>query len=233
MWPQKWKASAFWARMASRTNPPPATPSSSRPVRARKPRRELAAAMLSLSTDRPGGVRQEALQLVERVERALGEHLAVGREHNGIRAARDGERGPRVGVGLLVEELQLDSRVIREQSQGRLERHTQGAVRRGERRDGERCPALEAIDQADAAAELGAFVVDRERRLWGNREPQLAELARQREQRDGERCYSDERDPEADPEPRLRRGLRVREQGEGEKGGREQRGSRHASPAEP
>jgi hypothetical protein len=53
MWPQKWKASAFWARIASSTKPPPATPISSRPVRARNPRRELAPAMLSLSPGWP------------------------------------------------------------------------------------------------------------------------------------------------------------------------------------
>src|SRR5262245_38130455 len=129
MWPQKWKASAFWARIASSTNPPPATPSSSRPVRARNPRLELAPATLSLSTDRPGRVGQQALELVERVERPLGEHLAVRAEHHGVRAARDGERGPRVGVGLLVEEPKLDSRVVREQPERRRERRAPRADR--------------------------------------------------------------------------------------------------------
>src|SRR4029450_1637000 len=48
MWPQKWKASAFCARIASSTKPPLATATRSRPVRARKPRRELLPAMFSL-----------------------------------------------------------------------------------------------------------------------------------------------------------------------------------------
>src|SRR5262245_65639196 len=124
MWPQKWKASAFWARIASRTNPPPARPTSSRPVRARNPRRELAPATLSLSTHGPRRVGQQAFELVERVERPLGKHLAVRAEHHGVRAARDGERGPRVGVGPLVEELEPDARVVREPTECRPERGT-------------------------------------------------------------------------------------------------------------
>src|SRR5262245_55816619 len=206
MWPQKWNASAFWARIASSTKPPPARPTTSRPVRARKPRRELAPATLSLSTDGPRRVGQQALQLVERVERPLGEHLAVRGEHHRVRAARNGERFPRIGGGLLVEELELESRVVREQPQRRLERRAQRAVRRGESRDGERRSTLETVDQGDAAAELRALVVDRERRLRRHRQTQLAELARQREQRDGERRNADQRDTEADPEPRLQIG---------------------------
>src|SRR3954454_10304614 len=109
MWPQKWYASACCARIAPSTKPPPVRPSSSRPVRARKPRREVAPATASLSTHCRRA--QQRFQLVERVERALREHFAVGREHDGVRAARDCERLPRFGVVLLVEELQLDLRV--------------------------------------------------------------------------------------------------------------------------
>src|SRR5215210_6885188 len=117
MWPQKWYASAFCARNASTTRPPLARPTSSRPVRARKPRRELAPATASLSTHGPRRVGQQALELQQRVERALREHLAVAREHDGIRAAGHRERLPGVGVGLLVESLQLDLRVVCEQPQ--------------------------------------------------------------------------------------------------------------------
>src|SRR4029453_19483621 len=101
MWPQKGNASAFWARRASSTKPPPARPSSSRPVRARKPRRELAPAMLSLNTERAGCVRQEALELVERVEGPLRAHLAVRREDDGVGAAGHGQRFPHVGRRVL------------------------------------------------------------------------------------------------------------------------------------
>src|SRR5262245_36541112 len=163
MWPQKWKASAFWARSASSTKPPPARPTSSRPVRARKPRRELAAATLSLSMHPRRA--EQALELEERVERPLREHLAVGCEDDRVGAAGNGERLPDVGVCLLVEEAQLDLRVVREQAQRRLERGAERAVGRGEGRNGQRRARLEMLDQADAAAELRPLVVERERRL--------------------------------------------------------------------
>src|SRR3954463_9817188 len=115
MWPQKWYASACCARIAPSTKPPPVRPSSSRPVRARKPRREVAPATASLSTDRRRG--EQRLQLVERVERALREHLAVGREHDRVRATGDGERFPRFRVVMFVEELQLDLGIVGEQAQ--------------------------------------------------------------------------------------------------------------------
>ena len=108
------------------TKPPPARPSSSRPVRARNPRREVAPATRSLSTHCRRA--EQRFQLVERVEGALGEHLAVGREHDRVRAARDGERLPGVGVGLLVEELELDLGVAGEQAQRRLERGAERAA---------------------------------------------------------------------------------------------------------
>ena len=95
MWPQKWKASAFCARSAAARSPPPLTPSSSRPARARNPRREVDSATASLSTHRLGRGGEHALELEERVERALGEHLAVGREHDRVRAAGNRERRAR------------------------------------------------------------------------------------------------------------------------------------------
>src|SRR4051794_15370807 len=119
MWPQKWNASACCARIAPSTKPPPVRPSSSRPVRARKPRREVAPATASLSTYRRWA--EQRFQLVERVERALREHLAVGREHDRVGAARDAERLPGLRVVVLVEEPQLDLGVTGEQAQRGLE----------------------------------------------------------------------------------------------------------------
>src|SRR3954470_1873425 len=119
MWPQKWNASACCARIAPSTKPPPVRPSSSRPVRARKPRREVAPATASLSTHRRRA--EQRLELVERVECALREHLAVRREHDRVRAAGDGERLPGLRVVVLVEELQLDLWIVGEQAQRGLE----------------------------------------------------------------------------------------------------------------
>src|SRR5690242_21536499 len=116
MCPQKWYASAFCALRAPSTNPPPATPSSSFPVRARKPRREVAPATCSLSTRRRRT--EQRLELVERVERPLREDLAVRRsEHDRVRAAGNPQRLPGLGVLVLVEEAELDLRVALEQSQ--------------------------------------------------------------------------------------------------------------------
>src|SRR5690349_23868323 len=121
MWPQKWYASAFCARIASRTKPPLARPRSRPPVRARKPRLELAPATRSLSTD-------ERFELVERVERALREHDPVGVEHDRVGAPGHGDRFPGVGVVVLVEDAQLHVRVVREQAQRRLERGAERAA---------------------------------------------------------------------------------------------------------
>src|SRR6185436_21030825 len=133
MCPQKWYASAFCARIAPSTKPPPATPSSSFPVRARKPRREVAPATCSLSTHRRRA--QQGLELVERVERALGEHLAVGRgEHDRVGAARDRERLPGLDVLVLVEHAELDLGVALEQPERGLQRGAERAARRREDR---------------------------------------------------------------------------------------------------
>src|SRR5437762_14383940 len=105
MWPQKWKASARWARSAAATKPLPLSASNRRPVRARNPRRELFSATASLSTDGLSRGDEQALELEERVEGPLGPHLSVGGDHDRIRAARHVERSPDVGVRLLVEEL--------------------------------------------------------------------------------------------------------------------------------
>src|SRR4051812_1501482 len=107
MWPQKWNASAFCARSAAPRTPAPLTASKSFPARARKPRREVVPTTASLSTHGSSRVGQDALELVERVERSLGERLAVGRENDRIRAAGDRQPAPRVGVVVLVEDLEL------------------------------------------------------------------------------------------------------------------------------
>src|SRR5438105_5345227 len=132
MWPQKWNASARCALNAAAITPLPLTASSSRAVRARKPRRELFSATASLSTHRTGRVGEQALELVERVESALGEDVAVRGEDDRIRAPRDRERTPDLHVVLLVEELDLDLRVGRDEPQRRFERRAERAARRRE-----------------------------------------------------------------------------------------------------
>src|SRR6476659_7828303 len=204
MCPQKWKASAFWALIAPSTYPPPATPSSRRPVRARKPRREVAPATASLSTQRRRP--EQRFQLVERVEGAFAEHFAIRREHDRVRAAGDRERLPGLGVLVLVEEPELDLGVAGEQPQRRLEGGAERAAGRGEDRDRQRGARREALDQSDAPTELRTFVVERERGLRRNREPQLADLTGQGEQRDGQRCHADERTRQTSAEPRIGRG---------------------------
>ena len=137
------------------------------------------------------------------------------------------------GVLVLVEEPELDLGVAGEQSQRRLEGGAERAARRGEDRDRQRCAPLEALDQPDAPAELRAFVVERERGLRGDREPQLADLAGQGEQRDGQRGHADERDAEADAEPGLGRERGVgQERQHRERGGQARRANRRA-PADP
>src|SRR5262245_24723948 len=226
MWPQKWKASAFCARIASSTKPPPATARIALPLRARKPRRELASATRSLSTD-------ERLELVERIERALREHDAVGVEHDRVGAAGHGERLPRIGVVVLVERGELDPRVVSEQPQRRLERRAERARTGGEDGDLEPCLALEALDEGDAAAELRAFVVEREGSLRPDGQAELADLAREREQREGERGDAEERYPEAEREPPVSREAGVGQERERREGGGECRGARDAPPADP
>src|SRR6266700_3139560 len=108
MWPQKWNASARWALNAAAITPLPLTASSSRPVRARKPRRELFSATASLSTHRTGRVGEQGLELVERVESAFGEDVAVRGEDDRVGTSRDREVPPGRRVGLFVEKLELD-----------------------------------------------------------------------------------------------------------------------------
>src|SRR5260221_13840941 len=92
MWPQKWKASARWARNAAASVPPPLTASRSRPIRARNPRREVASTTAPLrprSSMRefelvPLGSRQESLELQQRVEGPLRAHGAADVEHDAV-----------------------------------------------------------------------------------------------------------------------------------------------------
>src|SRR2546423_26646 len=130
MCPQKWYASAAWARSVAVTNSPPATASSKRPTPARNPRRELASTTASLKpcSDRrclrcPARRRcEQAFQLDQRVERPLGQDLAGGPERDAVGAARDRECAPDVRIALLVEDLELDCGVIGDQTNRRLER---------------------------------------------------------------------------------------------------------------
>src|SRR2546423_4139211 len=160
MWPQKWKASARWARNAAATKPLPDTASSSRPARARNPRRELVPATASLSTYWLGRGDEQALELEERVEGPLREHLAVRREHDRVRAARHGERGPDVGVCLFVEELQLDLGVGGGEPKRGLECRAERAARGREDRERGRRVSPEALDQLEPAADLRALVLE-------------------------------------------------------------------------
>src|SRR6266568_4517653 len=171
MWPQKWNASARWALNAAAITPLPLTASSSRPVRARKPRRELFSATASLSTYRTGRVGEQALELVERVESALGEDVAVRGEDDRVRTSLDREVPPGRRVGLFVEELELDLRVRSDQPQGRFERRAERAAGGSEDRDRQRCGPLEALDQVEPAPELRAFVFQRQRRLRSDGHP--------------------------------------------------------------
>src|SRR6185437_4880043 len=131
-------ASARSALIAAATIPPPLTARRNLPARARNPRREVDSATASLSTYGAGRVDQQALELEERVEGALGEEVAVCREDERVGAARDRELAPGIGVGFLVEELDLDLRIGRDQPQARLERLAERAAGRGEDCDRER-----------------------------------------------------------------------------------------------
>src|ERR671937_405577 len=234
MWPQKWNASARSARRAAATKPPPVTASSSRPTRARKPRRVLASATASLNTrGRSRRGREQALELEKRVERSLRPHFAVRREHDRVRAARDRERGPDVRVGFLVEELELDFRIGGDEPERRLESGAECTVRRCEDGQCKRCPALEAFDQLEAAPELWALVVERERRLWRNGKTELAELPGEREHRDPEPADREERHDEAGREPGLTRRPGLGNERQRDERGAKQRRADDRRPADP
>src|SRR5919204_2161356 len=128
MGPQKWTPRPGGGRAAEGRTPPPLTASTSRPTRARKPRRDVASATASLSTNRSGRRRDQALELEERVERSLREHLAVWGEDERVRAARNHDRLPGLRVQFLVERLQLDLGIAGDEAQGRLERLAEGAA---------------------------------------------------------------------------------------------------------
>src|SRR5215471_537109 len=162
MWPQKWNASACCARSAAATTPVPLTARRNLPARARNPRRELLSATASLSTHRAGRVGQEALELEERVERPLRENVSVGGEDHRVRASRDVERPPGLGIRLLVEELDLDLRVGGNEAQRRLECPAERAARRREDGDCEWRGPVEPLDQVEPAAELRPFLVQRQ-----------------------------------------------------------------------
>src|SRR3954470_9156966 len=172
MCPQKWNASALSARSAAATIPPPLTASSSFPARARNPRREVDPATASLSTHRLGRGGEHALELEERVERPLGERLAVGRQNDGVRAARNGELAPGLGVLLLVEDLELDLGVRRDEPERRLERAAERAAGRAEDGQAERRVLVEAVDQRKAAAERRTLALEGKCGLRRDRQPQ-------------------------------------------------------------
>ena len=174
-----------------------------------------------------------ALQLVERVERSLRQHLAVRCERDRVRAPGDRELAPDLGLRLLVEDLELDLRVGGDQPKRGLERVAERAAGRAEDRNEHRRVPLEALDERDPASDLRALVVDREGGLRRDRELQLADLARERQHRDAQDDHRTERDAEADPEPGLGRGLRVGHDGQEGERRREQRRASHRPPADP
>src|ERR1044072_2114387 len=116
--------------MAAATIPPPLTARRSLPARARNPRREVDSATASLSTDGAGRVDEEALELVERGESGLRQHVALPPEKQRGGGGGDPGLAPGVGVCLLVEELQLALGIGRDQPQARLERLAEGAAGR-------------------------------------------------------------------------------------------------------
>src|SRR5438874_4962674 len=233
MCPQKWNASARCARSAAATTPLPLSASRKRPARARKPRRELVWATASLSTDGPGRVGEQALELVERVEGAFREHVPVRREHDRVGTPRNAQRAPRLGVGLLVEELELDLRIRGDEAQGWLEGVAERAAGGREDGDRQRGLSLEALDQLEPATELRTLVLQRERGLRGDREAQLAKLPCEREHRDGKRSGGGERDAEPDSEPGIGRRVSIGQERERGKGGSEDRGPRRGRPPDP
>src|ERR1700704_957476 len=107
MWPQKWKASASPGLIALATTPPAAPATIARPTRASRPRRDVRAARPSVQLPTSGmrrlqraalGRGQDALQLGEPVERALGQRDAGQRvESDGVRAAGRARLRPRGG----------------------------------------------------------------------------------------------------------------------------------------
>ena len=101
-------------------------------------------------------------------------------ERDRVGAAGDASERPGVGVRLLVEEPRARPGVGADEAQRRLERVAERAARRAEDGD-QRRRGLEALDEAEAAADLRALVLDRERGLRRDREPQLADLAGERE----------------------------------------------------
>ena len=96
MWPQKWYASASPGATSEPAVRAPATPSRAptRDPRARKPRRGRRLDQRAAAPARG----EHRLELARRVERALGQHRAVGVERDRERAA--GHVGGRPGVGV-------------------------------------------------------------------------------------------------------------------------------------
>src|SRR5436190_8949888 len=135
MWPQKWNASARCDFSAAATTLPPDAASSNRPTRERKPRRELLPRIASLSPAsgmsgvQPAlGRREQALELQQRVERALRQHDPGRIDDDAVGAARDRELLPEPRFLLLVEDLHLDVRIRPDQPHRGLERLAQGAA---------------------------------------------------------------------------------------------------------
>src|SRR5438067_7148525 len=100
------------------------------PARASSPRREVPSTTARPRRAPASGTRDlalaalrgghHALQLAQRVERALGEHRPVEAERHGIRTARHVERAPGRGVAVLVETAQGKQWIAREVLDGGL-----------------------------------------------------------------------------------------------------------------
>src|SRR6266542_149447 len=185
-----------------------------------------------LSIYGPGRGHEHALELVERVERSLRQHLSVRREHDRVRAPGNRELAPGIGVLLLVEDLELDLRVGRDEPERGLERPAERTARRAEHSERQRSLPLEALDQADVAAELRSLVLERQRNLRSDGEPELAELPCKREHRDREQGEAGEGDGEADPQPRLGRRPSVRHERKRGESSREDRCPSDGSPTD-
>src|SRR4051794_29949973 len=139
MWPQKWKASASPGLTTLDTALAAVAANSASPTLASSPRREVRAASSS-SMDRLQraalGRADHALELGEPVERPLGQDDPVAWiEGDRVGGPRDARGGPRVGLALLVEDLDGQPRLGAEQLDRRRDGGAQGAALRGEDRE--------------------------------------------------------------------------------------------------
>src|SRR6266545_2590204 len=109
MWPQKWKASESPGSIRVPTVRAAVRATRAPPTRARKPRRDVSRAIASETRSRcsgtaAGGGRQDALELGEVVEGALGQDGAAIVRGDRERASGDAQVAPECRIRLLVED---------------------------------------------------------------------------------------------------------------------------------